>query len=89
MGEAPRHLLQRANEVQSPHCKRPRDGDGLQSVGREVRLSSVELASLADSHDVGGIGDHGGPVKALSKRVTHQGTRRGMVTPDASVDVTD
>ena len=75
VGEAPGRLLQRADEVQSPHSERPRDGDGLQSMGREVRLSCVELATLAGPHDVGGVGDHGGPVKALPKRITHEGAR--------------
>ena len=68
-------LLQRANKVKSPHGERPRDGDGLQSVGWEVCLPSVELATLAGPYDVGGIGDHGGPVKALPKHITHEGAR--------------
>ena len=89
VGETPGRLLQRADEVQSPHGKRPRDGDGLQSVGQEVHLSSVELATHAGLHDVGGVGDRGGLVKALSKRVTHDGARRGVMTVGASVDVTD
>ena len=50
---------------------------------------SVELATLAGSHDVGGVGDRGGPVKTLPKRVTHEGVRRGMMAADASVDVAD
>ena len=54
-----------------------------------MHFSSVELATLAGPHDVGGIGDCGGPVKALPKRITHEGARRGVVTADASVDVTD
>src|SRR6185503_10607231 len=89
VGVAPGRLLQWANEVQSPHCKWPRDGDGLQSVGREVHLLSVELATLEGPHDVGSVGDRGGPVKALLKRVTHEGARRGVVTANASMDVTN
>jgi len=57
-------------------------------VGREVRFPGIELATLAGSYDVGGVGDRGGPVEALSKCVTHEGARRGVVTADASVDVT-
>ena len=57
-------------------------------MGREVRLSSVELATLTSPHDVGGVGDPGGPVKTLSKRVTHQGAWRCVMTAGASVDVT-
>ena len=58
-------------------------------MGREVCFSGVELASLASPHDVSGVGDRGGPVKALPKCITHEGARRGVVTADASVDVTD
>ena len=89
VGEAPGHLLQRANEVQSPHGERPCDGDGLQSMCRKVRLSSIEPAALAGPHDVGGVGDRGGPVKALSKRIAHEGARRSVVTTDAGVNVSD
>ena len=55
----------------------------------EVCFSSIELATLAGLYDVGGVGDRSGLVKALSKRVAHEGTWRGVVTADASVDVTD
>jgi len=55
----------------------------------EVRFSSVKLATLAGQHDVGGVGNCGGQVKTLPKRVTHEGTWRGMVATDASVDVAD
>ena len=89
MGEAPRRLLQRTNKIQPPHGERPRDGDCLQSMGREVCFSGVELASLASPHDVSGVGDRGGPVKALPKRVTHEGAWRGVVAADASMDVAD
>ena len=75
--------------VQSPHGKRPCDGDGLQSMGREVYLSSVELATLAGPHDISGVGDRGGPIETLPKRVTHEGVRRSVVATDASADVTD
>jgi len=49
----------------------------------------IELATLAGLHDVGGVGDRGGPVKALPKCVAHEGAWRGVVTAYASVDVTD
>jgi hypothetical protein len=58
-------------------------------MGREVCFTSVELATLAGPHDVGGVGDRGGLVKTLPKCVTHKGTRRGMMTAGASVDVAD
>jgi len=58
-------------------------------MGREVCLSSVELATLAGPHDVDGIGDRGGLVKNLPKRITHKGSWCGMMTASASVDVAD
>ena len=87
VGEAPGRLLQRTDEVQSPHGKRPRDGDGLQSMGREVYLSSVELATIAGPHDVSGVGDRGGPIETLPKCITHEGARRNVMAADAGVDV--
>ena len=89
VGEAPGRPLQRTDEVQPPHGERPRDGDGLQSMGRKMCFSSIELATLASPHDVGGVGDRGGLVKTLSKRVTHEGARCGMVTASAGVNVSD
>jgi hypothetical protein len=58
-------------------------------AGREVCFSSIELATLTGPHDVGGVGDRGGPVKPLPKCITHKGVRCGMMTAGASVDVTD
>ena len=58
-------------------------------MGRDVRLPGVELATLVGPHDVGGVGDRSGPVKALSKCVTHEGARHGVITAGASVDIMD
>ena len=58
-------------------------------MGREMCFSSVELATLAGPHDIGGVGNCSGPVKTLPKRVTHEGTWRGVMAADASVDVAD
>ena len=63
--------------------------DGLQDVRGEVHFSSVKLATLAGPHDVGGVGDRGGPVETLLRRITHEGAWRGMVAAYASVDVAD
>ena len=52
-------------------------------------LPDVELATLAGPHDIGGVGDCGGPVEALPKYIAREGARRGMVTVDSSVDVPD
>jgi hypothetical protein len=63
--EAPGRFLQRYDEVQSPHGERPCDGDGLQSMGRKMRPTGIELATLASLHDLSGIGNCYGPVKTL------------------------
>ena len=47
MGVAPRGLLQRPNHVEPPHGEWPCNGDGLEGLGREVRLPCIVLASLA------------------------------------------
>ena len=89
MSENPGHLMQWADEVQSPHGERPCDGDGLQSVSQEVSLLGIELAALAGPHHVGGVGDRSVPVKALLKCVAHEGAQRNVVTADAGVDVSN
>ena len=58
-------------------------------MGWEVYLSSVELATLAGSHNIGGVGDRGGPIETLPKHVTHDGARRSVMAADAGVDVAD
>jgi hypothetical protein len=73
VGEAPGRLSQGSDDVQSPHGERPRDGDGLQDVSREIGLAGVELAPFACAHDLAGVGDRGGPVEALAKRIAHEG----------------
>ena len=75
------------NEVQSPHCEKPCEGDGLQSVSREVRLPGVELATLAGPYDVGSIGDRGRQIKALTKRITHEGAWCRVMATYPGMDV--
>ena len=58
-------------------------------MGREVYLSSVELATLAGPHDVSVVGVRGGPVETLPESVTHEGVRRSVMAADAGVDVAD
>ena len=58
-------------------------------MSREVGLLGVKLAALAGPHDIGGIGDRGGLVKALPKCVAHEGVWRSVVTADPGIDVPD
>jgi hypothetical protein len=52
MCKAPGRLSERPHHVEVPHGKRPRDGDGLERLRREVGLSSVVQAPLTASYDV-------------------------------------
>ena len=56
-------------------------------MGREVSLPSVVLAPFAGAYDLLGIGYRGRPVEALSECVFDQGSGRGMVTIDPTMDI--
>jgi hypothetical protein len=58
-------------------------------VSREVSLAGVELAPLAGAHDLAGVGDRGGPVKALAECVAHEGAQCRVMAAHARVDVFD
>ena len=88
MGVAPGRLLERPNQIKTLGHEGPCDGDHLECLGREVSLPSVVLASFAGAYDLLGVGYCSGPVEALSKCVPNQGSRRGVVTVDPIVDIT-
>ena len=88
MGEAPRLLFEWPNQVEPLDHEGPRDGNHLECLGREVNLPSVVLTPFAGAYDLLGVGYCGGPVEALLECVSNQGPRRGMVTADPTVDVT-
>ena len=50
-------------------------------------LPSVVLTPFAGAHDMFRIGYHGWPVEALLECVSDQGSRRGMVTTEPTMDV--
>ena len=50
-------------------------------------MPSVVLTPFAGAHDLLGVGYSGGPVEALSERVSNQGSGRGMVTADPTMDI--
>ena len=50
-------------------------------------MPSVVLAPFVGAHDLLGVGYCSGPVEALSKCVSNQGSRRGVVTIDPTVDI--
>jgi hypothetical protein len=67
VGHAPRCLLEGSQEVQTPHDKRPGNGDRLEFLGRAVNLSSEVQASPTGSYDLCCIVGHSRPVKTLLK----------------------
>jgi hypothetical protein len=61
----------------------------LKGVSQEISLAGIELAPLAGTYDLVGVGDRGGPVKALAERVAHEGTWRRVMAAYARLDVSD
>jgi hypothetical protein len=53
----------------------------------KVGLAGVKLAPLVGAYDLAGVRDRGGPVKALAESIANEGTRRGRMATDPSVDV--
>ena len=51
-------------------------------------LPSVVLTPFVGAYDLLGVGYCSGPVEALSECVSNQGSRRGVVTVDPTVDIT-
>jgi hypothetical protein len=76
---APGCLLQGADEVHTPHSKRPGDGYGLQSLSGQVGLPCVELTPLAGADNSGGISHRGRPVETLSEGVSNKGSGRRVM----------
>jgi hypothetical protein len=56
-------------------------------MSRKVGLAGVELAPFAGAHDLAGVRDRGGPVKALTESVANEGAGRGVMATDSRVDV--
>ena len=87
MGKAPGRLFKWPNQVKPPDHEGPCDGDHLESLGWEVCLPSIVLAPFVGAYNLLGIGYCSGPVEALSECISNQGSWRGMVTTDPTVDV--
>jgi hypothetical protein len=56
---------------------------------REVGLAGVKLAPLTSAHDLVGVSDRGGPIKALVERVAYEGARRRVVATHARMNVSN
>ena len=52
-----------------------------------MSLPSIVLTPFLGAHNLLGVGYYGRPVEALSEHVSDQGSRRGMVTADPTMDI--
>ena len=87
VGIAPERPFERSNQIEPLDHKRPRDGDCLECLGRQVGLPSIVLTPFIGAHDLLGVGNCSGPVEALSECISNQGPRCSMMTADPTVDV--
>ena len=87
VGVAPGRLFERPNQIEPLDHEGPRDGDHLECLGQEVSLPIIVLAPFVGAYDSLGIGYCSGLVEALLECVPNQGSRRGMVTADPTMDI--
>ena len=80
--------LERSNQIEPLDHERPRDGDRLECLGRQVGLPSIIMTPFIGAHNLFSIGYYGRPVEALSEHISDQGPRHGMVPADPTVDIT-
>jgi hypothetical protein len=85
MSEAPGRLSERPHHVKVPDGVRPRDGDGLKRLRREVSLSSIELAPFTTPYDVIGVCHHCGQVESLSESLSDKCSRASVMTAGAGM----
>jgi len=87
MGVAPGGLLQRPDHVEPLYGKWPCDRDGLEGLGREVRLPCVVLASLTGAYELSGVSNRCWPVEPLAEGVSNERPRCCVVTAGSRVQV--
>jgi hypothetical protein len=85
VSEAPKRLSERLHHVEVSDSERPRDGNGLEHLRREVSLSSVELAPFTTSYDVLGVLHCSGPAESLSEILYDKCSWTGVMTAGASM----
>jgi hypothetical protein len=56
-------------------------------VSREIGIVGVKLAPFAGAHNLVGVSDRGGPIKALVERIAHEGVWRCVVATHAHVNL--
>ena len=81
------HLFEWPNQIEPPDHEGPCDGDHLECLGREVSLPSIVLTPFVGAYDLLGVCYCSGPIEALSECVPNQGSRRGVVAADPTMDI--
>ena len=79
--------LERSDQIEPPDHERPRDGDHLECLGRQVGLPSVVLTPFVGAYNRFSVGYYGQLVEALSEHIFDQGPMCGMVLVDPIVDI--
>ena len=87
VGIAPERPFERSDQIETLDCVRPCDGDCLECLDRQVGLSSVVLTPFVGAHNLFGVSYCGRLVEALMECVSDQGSMRGMVIADPTVDI--
>ena len=87
MRKAPGHPLEGPYQVEPPDHEWPHDGDRLECLGWQVGLSSIVLTPFIGVHNLFSVGYYSRPVEALSKHISDQGPRCGMVPVDPTMDI--
>jgi hypothetical protein len=85
----PLGAYRKGSTISSPHTAKGHVMDGLLHLCWEMSLSRVVLASFIDVHRLIGVSDRCWPVEALAERLAYEGTRSGVVTAFAHVNVLD
>ena len=63
--------LERSDQIEPPDHERPRDGDCLECLGRQVGLSSVVLTPFIGVHNLFSVAYCGQPVEAMLEHVSN------------------
>ena len=80
-------MWERPQDVQPPDRERPREGDGLRTLGRLMDLLRVELAGFARLDELRGVLERGGSIETVAEGLPDEGSRRGVVAIVSTMDV--
>jgi hypothetical protein len=58
-------------------------------VSWEIGLAGVELAPFAGAHNLDGVRNRSGPIKALAECIAHEGARCRVVATHARMNVSE